>query len=90
MQSIIRFSQELKNVHFAKDYEHIIYTTGDELKITELDYRGSRHTDTITTLPKNTTVIDKHKMNKLFFIDTKDEITRGLMSIEFPEKETLF
>lgn len=90
MQSIIRFSQAVKNVHFAKDYEHIVFTTGDELKISELDYRGNRHTDTITTLPLDTTVINKHKMNKVFFIDTRDGVERGLMSIEFPEKETFF
>jgi hypothetical protein len=90
VQSIIRFSQPLHNVHFSKDYEHIIYTTGIDLKITELDYRGNRYTETIIQLPEDTTVVDKHKINKIFFIDTKNGKKRGLMSIEFPEKETLF
>jgi len=90
MQSIIRFSQTIDNVHFAKDYEHVIFTIGDEIKITELDYRGNRHTDTILKIINNSSVINKHKMNKLFFIDSSDTIKRGLTSIVFPEKETLF
>ncbi|HIP49966.1 MAG TPA: hypothetical protein EYG99_00780 [Candidatus Pacebacteria bacterium] len=91
MQSIIRFSQKLDNVHFAKNYEHVIYTIGNDIKITELDYRGSRITDTIISLnEKETTVINKHKMNRLFFIDSTDNSKRQLQSIVFPEKETLF
>jgi len=91
MESIIRFSQTLDNVHFAKDYEHVIYTIGNDIKITELDYRGNRITDTIIFLDeKNSTVIDKQKMNKLFFIDSTNNSERQLQSINFPEKETLF
>ena len=91
MQSIIRFSQKLDNVHFAKDYEHVIYTIDNDIKITELDYRGSRITGTIISLnEKETTVINKHKMNRLFFIDSTDNSKRQLQSIVFPEKETLF
>lgn len=91
MYPIIRFSQLLDNVHFAKDYEHVIYTIGNEIKITELDYRGNRITDTITTLNESlNTVINKHKMNRLFFLDSTDTTKRQLQSIEFPEKETIF
>ncbi len=91
MQSIIRFSQILENIHFAKDYEHIIYTAGNDVKITELDYRGTRITDTIISLDEEkSTLINKHKMNKLFFIDSTQNTNRLLQSIEFPEKETFF
>ncbi len=90
-QSIIRFSRKLNNIHFAKDYEHVIYTIDNDVKITELDYRDSRITDTIISLnEKNTTLINKHKMNKLFFLDSTDNSKRQLQSIEFPEKEKLF
>jgi hypothetical protein len=91
LQSIVRFSRELTNVHFAKNYEHIIYTVGNEIKITELDYRGDIITETITKLHEsNTTLINKHKMNKLLFIDTTEQRDRQLQLINFPEKETLF
>lgn len=91
MHSIIRFSQLIDNVHFAKDYEHIIYTLGNELKMTELDYRGNRITDTIITLDEaKNTIINKHKMDHIFFIDSTDTTKRTLQSIEFPERETLF
>ena len=91
MFSIIRFSQLLNNVHFSKDYEHIIYTVGNEIKMTELDYRGNRITETITTISEEkNTLINKHKKNYLFFIDSKNDRVRQLQSIEIPEKETLF
>lgn len=88
---IIRFSQSLDNVHFSKEYEHVIFTSGHDIKVTELDYRGNRITDTVTTFsvddPK---IINKHKKDRLYFIDSYDETNRGLQSIEFPEKITLF
>ncbi|MFA5986163.1 MAG: hypothetical protein WC819_02325 [Parcubacteria group bacterium] len=88
--SIVRFSQFINNVHFAKDYEHVIFTINNDIKITELDYRGSRITDTIISLnEKETKVIDKQKMDRLYFIDSYDTVRRGLRSIEFPEKESL-
>lgn len=88
---IIRFSQLIDNVHFSKEYEHVIFTSGKDIKITELDYRGNRITETINTLSEdNTKIINKHKQNRMYFIDTHDNINRGLQSIEFPEKTTLF
>ncbi len=91
MHSIIRFSQLLDNVHFAKDYEHVIYTVGDEIKMTELDYRGNRITNTLLkTTEKTNTLINKHKKNFLYFLDSTTGHTRQLHSIEIPEKNTLF
>ncbi len=88
--SIVRFSQLIDNVHFAKDYEHVIFTMNNDVKITELDYRSNRITDTIISLTeKNTKLINKHKMDRLYFIDSYDNIKRGLRSIDFPEKESL-
>ncbi len=90
VHSIVRFSQLIDNVHFAKDYEHVIFTINNDIKITELDYRSNRITDTIISLTeKNTKLINKHKMDRLYFIDSYDNIKRGLRSIEFPEKESL-
>jgi hypothetical protein len=89
--SIIRFSQLIDNVHFSKDYEHVIYTVGNDIKITELDYRSNRITETVTTLnEQDNTIINKHKKNYLYFIDSTDNRNRQLHSIEFPEKQTLF
>ncbi len=89
--SITRFSQFIKNVHFAKDYEHIIFTAGSDIKITELDHRGNRITDTIISLTeKDAKIINKQKMDRLYFIDSFDDTRRGLQSIEFPEKISIF
>lgn len=88
--SIVRFSQLIENVHFAKDYEHVIFSINNDIKITELDNRSNRITDTIISLTEmNTKIINKHKMDRMYFIDSYDSVKRGLRSIEFPEKEGL-
>lgn len=89
-QPIIRYSQILGDVHFAKDYAHVIYTVGQELKITELDNRAGATTETILTIDTpNTKVIDRHKQNRLYFIDRDGDTPRRLRSITFPEKQFL-
>jgi hypothetical protein len=88
---IVRFSQLIDNVHFEKNYEHVIFTVSNEIKIAELDYRGNRNIDTIININDDqTNVINKHKMNRLYFVESYDDHSRALRSIEFPEKETIF
>ncbi len=90
-QSVIRFSQFIDNVQFAKDYEHVIFTVEKSIKITELDYRGNRITETITPLSEEkTTLISRNKSNHLFFLDDIQNKKRVLQSITFPEKQNLF
>ncbi len=89
-QPIIRYSQVLDNVHFAKDYAHVLYTVGTDLKMTALDNRAGTTTETIITLDTPTTkIINRHKQNLLYFIDRDDDTPRRLQSITFPEKQFL-
>jgi hypothetical protein len=94
-QSITRFSQEISNVHFDKNYEHIIFSVDNEIKIIELDTRWKNDIQTVLTLNTNQTkLISDHRNDLLFFIDEvtneNDEKETKLFSIEFPEKEGLF
>ncbi len=50
VQSLTRFSQKIYNVQWYKDYEHVIFGVGKEIKIIELDQRGYRNLQTLFTL----------------------------------------
>lgn len=88
VQSITRYSEELKNIQWFKDYEHIIFSAGDQLKIVELDPRDGRNT---MNLPKinleNPFAVYNNSLENLFFIDKSGD-TAILNSIIFPEDLT--
>jgi len=86
VQNITRYSEKLENVHWFKDYEHIIFSVGPEIKIIELDARDRRNSTDITKLSENDpVVIYNNSLEKLFFTDSADGTTK-LHSIAFPEK----
>lgn len=86
IKNITRFSQPVKNVQWAKDYEHVLFTIGSEVKVIELDHRNNRSLmDIIRLNTDSAKLADNHSQNKLFFID-EEETSRGLYSIDFPEK----
>ena len=90
IQNITRYANKLSNVQWFKDYEHIIFSIGSQLKIIELDPRDHLNCfDMLTTKTKNPFVIYNGYLNKLYFMDTNNNIN-NLYFIIFPEKTTLF
>ena len=86
LRNITRFSEELKNVQWSKDYEHIIFTTGEEIKIIEADYRDRCNLLNIIKLNSTASyVIADFSQSKLYFTDTRDG-NSYLYFIDFPEK----
>lgn len=85
LNNITRYSENLKNVQWYKDYEHIIFSVGKYTKIIELDGRDHRNClDLISTNLDSPFVIHNNGLEKLFFTDQKDGATT-LNSIVFPE-----
>lgn len=82
MKDVIRFSKEMKNIQWAKDYEHVLFTVDNKIKVTEIDNRGKRSTADVASISdyNNWTISDSFN-TKLFFIDNSN-----LFSIDFPEK----
>jgi hypothetical protein len=84
-----RFSQHIKNVHWAKDYEHVIFSVGPEIKIIGLDQRGGHSLMNILTLSTAPLqVLSNFSENQLFYINTQQEEGRTnpvFQSIDFPE-----
>ena len=89
IDNITRFSTPLENVQWFKDYEHVLFSVGSQIKIIELDPRDHKN---IMDLPKTSlekfSVTYNNSLEYLFFIDKRGEVP-DLYSIIFPEKITL-
>jgi len=85
IEDITRYSDEIKNVQWAKDYEHIIFSVGSQMKIIELDPRDHRNClDLPKTASESPLIGYNLAQERLYFVDTKDSST-SLYSIVFPE-----
>ncbi|OGI17332.1 MAG: hypothetical protein A2Z52_00300 [Candidatus Moranbacteria bacterium RBG_19FT_COMBO_42_6] len=91
IQNITRYSEELKNVQWFKDYEHIIFSVGPNIKIIELDSRDHRNLMDLPTLENSSPlVIYNNSLENLFFVDKMSDTANALYSIMFPEKIGIF
>jgi len=83
---IVRFSQSIENVSWFRDYEHLIFSAGNQIKIVELDNRSIKNINDLVNLN-----VDDFKAtyntreDNLFFIDKNDEINK-LYSISLAEE----
>jgi len=87
IQNITRYSEELKNIQWFKDYEHVIFSAGPRIKIIELDSRDHRNYMDLPTLENSSPlVIYNNSLENLFFVDKASDNSTALYSIVFPEK----
>ncbi|EKE21223.1 MAG: hypothetical protein ACD_7C00307G0002 [uncultured bacterium] len=83
---IVRFSQAIGNVSWLKDYEHLIFTAGSQVKIAELDNRSLKNINDLVSFD-----CDKSKVNyinrddNIFFMDKAEDVS-GLYSISLIEE----
>lgn len=83
---IVRFSQPISNVGWFKDYEHLIFSTGNQIKIVELDNRSLKNINNLVTLKDNVTKANYNvREDNLFYIDKAIE-AGGLCSISLTEE----
>jgi hypothetical protein len=87
---VTRFADSIANVQWSKDYEHVIFSTGNKIKIAELDYRDQRNLNDIITLSADRTKVVTDFPNELLYFIDQDKNTTNLYSIPFPEKSGLF
>jgi hypothetical protein len=83
----------IDHIQWAKDYEHVLFSSGKDVETTELDDRGGRDTVTLLTLPtlplQIAAVGSKNEIFSLF--PDKDPTNPSLFSsIIFPEPTGLF
>jgi len=90
VNTVTRFMSKIENVQWFKDYEHIIFNVGPQIKIVELDPRDHYvFMDIVKTASDGFIATYDNSLELLFFVDKKGEQT-DLYSIIFPEKTTLF
>ncbi|HCP08760.1 MAG TPA: hypothetical protein DIT25_03120 [Candidatus Moranbacteria bacterium] len=91
IQNITRYSEQLKNVQWHKDYEHVIFSVGPDIKIIELDARDRRITmDILKTEISTPFITYVHNLERVFFTDKKETGSGSdIHSIIFPESTSI-
>ncbi|MFA6183708.1 MAG: hypothetical protein WC682_01245 [Parcubacteria group bacterium] len=83
---IVRFSQSIDNVSWLKDYEHLIFSAGNQVKIVELDNRSAKNIGDLASLNSaNPKAVYNTREDNLFYID-KNNDTDSLYLISLIEE----
>ncbi len=86
IQNITRFSQKINNVQWYKDYEHIIFNAGKQIKIIELDQRDYRNMQDLFTCSNASAKITFNSFeDRLYFIHKHNHL-QNLSYITLKEK----
>lgn len=83
-----RFSSTIHDVQWTKDYEHIIFFSGNDIRAIELDDRGSRDMVTLLSIPSAPLQISSiGSKNEILFLlpNMPPDAISTLFSITFPE-----
>lgn len=84
---IARFSDRIANTIWSEDYEHILFTRGNTLKVIELDGRSGRSINDIKSFAATPSqVFPLFSENRLYVVVPDTDID----SIVFPEPQGLF
>ena len=64
------FNDEIKNIQWAKDYEHVIFSVGSQMKIIEIDPRDHRNCMDLPKTTSETPLIGYNlAQERLYFVD---------------------
>ena len=87
---ITRFVDQIGNMQWSRDYEHVIFTVNKKMKLIEIDQRDHRNLMDILALNSDkAVVINNNSDGLIYFTDTDASGNMQLHTIEFPEKTTL-
>lgn len=88
---VARLSQPIDNVQWAKDYEHVVFSSGSTVKLTELDNRDRITLDILVLAAPPAQIVSDFDNNILYFVGPSDpDSTSALSSILFPESTGVF
>ncbi|MFZ2187547.1 MAG: hypothetical protein WAV46_02890 [Candidatus Moraniibacteriota bacterium] len=91
MIQIARFSNTIKNVVWAEDYEHVIFSLGNAAKIIELDNRDRRNmADLATFSAPLLQILPRFDENYVYFVSPGNAETNAVSRFPFSEKSGLF
>ncbi|NTW27166.1 MAG: hypothetical protein HGA36_02480 [Candidatus Moranbacteria bacterium] len=89
LMSITKFSDQIGNVQWTRDYEHALFTNNNKIKLIELDNRDKRNMADILSLNDNTSLlVNNFTDSKLYYTEKNDQGQNALHAIYFPERTT--
>lgn len=91
---VARFSAPIRNVQWAEDYEHVIFSLGKSIKMIELDNRDRRDlTDLLTLDTPPLQILSRFGADTLYIVlETSTDALGGntVFGINLPQYATLF
>jgi len=88
---IARFSNTIKNIVWAEDYEHVFFSLGNTAKMVELDNRGERNiTDLATFSSPILQILPRFDENYIYFTTSSDETTDAVSRVQPYQKTNIF
>lgn len=87
---ITRLSDQIKNVQWTRDYEHVLFTNNNKIKMIEIDNRDHRNMmDVISLNDSDSIIINNFTDGKIYYTEKNDQQQNVLRSMYFPEYTTL-
>ena len=87
---ITLLTDSIKNVQWTRDYEHVLFTNNDKIKMIEIDNRDNRNmTDLMSLNDSDSIIINNFTDEKLYYTEKNEQGQNTLHSIYFPERATL-
>lgn len=91
LSSITKFSDKIQNVQWTRDYEHVLFTNNNKVKMIELDNRDQRNMMDVLSLNDNTSLlVNNFTDSKLYYTEKNDQGQNSLHAIYFPERTSFF
>lgn len=86
---VTRFSEEIKNIQWTRDYEHVLFTNNRKIKCIELDNRDKRNMMDVLSLNDATSILVANFTDgKLYYTERNDQGQNNMHAIYFPEQVT--
>jgi dipeptidyl aminopeptidase/acylaminoacyl peptidase len=91
LMSITKFSDTIGNVQWTRDYEHVLFTNNNKVKLIEIDNRDHRNMMDVLSLNDNTAIlVNNFTDSKLYYTEKNEQGQNSLHAIYFPERTTFF
>ena len=88
--SITRLADSIQNVQWTRDYEHVLFTNDNKIKLIEIDNRDHRNMMDVLSLNDTSSIlVNNFTDSKLYYTEKDDQGQNALHAIYFPERTTL-
>ncbi len=89
MMPITKFSDTISNVQWTRDYEHVLFTNNNKVKLIEIDNRDHRNMMDVLSLNDNAAIlVNNFTDGKLYYTEKNEQGQNSLHAIYFPERTT--